>query len=158
MAYANPTTKRDQVLAQLNTNLAAIATPTYSIDVKRVLTYEGQQIVLGGENPSIAIVPIRDVRTKALACAVDEYTMSVQLMGVMRIDSSTNAWKSKIHLLAGDIQQVIANDRQLSGTAVYIEVDEVDISDASVSGNRTLAVCAVSATIVYRIGVADVTT
>lgn len=158
MAYANATTKRDQVLAQLNTNLAAITPPDFSIDVKRVLTYEAQRLVLGGENPAIAIIPLADTRTRALICSVDEYTMRVQILGVMRIDASTNAWKNKISLLAGDIQQTIANDRQLTGTAVYIEVDEVDISDASVSGNRALAVCSVSATIVYRIGVADVTT
>lgn len=158
MPYANATTKRDQVLAQLHTNLEAIAPPTYSIDVKRVLTYQAQRLVLGGENPAIAIMPTTDRRTAALACANDQYEMTVEVIGVMRVDASANAWKSKIQLLAGDIQQVVSNDRQLSGKAVYVEVEGVDISDASVSGNRTLAVCSVTLTIVYRVGVADVTT
>ena len=158
MAYANATTKRDQVLAQLHTNLAAIATPTYANNVKRVFTYDAQRLVLGGETPAIAIVPVTDTRIRALACSSDEYRMLVQIVGVLRVDSSASAWKSKIQLLAGDIQQVIANDRQLTSKAIYIEVDEVDISDAPVSGNRVLAVCAVAATIVYRVGVLDVTT
>ena len=158
MAYANATTKRDQVLAQLHANLVAIATPTYGNNVKRVFTYDAQRLVLGGETPAIAVIPITDTRVRALACSSDEYRMNIQIVGVLRVDPSASAWKSKIQLLAGDIQQVIANDRQLTSKAIYIEVDEVDISDAEVSGNRVLAVCAVAATIVYRVGVLDVTT
>tara|TARA_R110000782_G_scaffold259110_2_gene349325 strand:+ start:36895 stop:37371 length:477 start_codon:yes stop_codon:yes gene_type:complete len=157
MAYANATTKRDQMLAQLVANMSAIAAPAYAHDVKRVFLYEGHRLVLGGENPAIAVVPIGDARIRSLACAADEYRMTVQLAGVLRVDPSTNTWKNKIGLLAGDIQQAIANDRQLTQKAVYIEVDEVDISDAAVSGNRNLAVCVVSATIIYRVSVADVT-
>ena len=52
----------------------------------------------------------------------------------------------------------IANDRQLAGKAIYVEVSDLDIADASGEGNRTLAVCIVTATIVYRVGVSDVTT
>ena len=157
MAYANTTTKRAQVLAQLVANLAAIASPGHAHTVKRVFLYEGHQLVLGGENPAIAVVPIADARVRALACAADEYRMTVQIAGVLRVDSSTNVWKDQIGLLAGDIQQTLSNDRQLTGKAVYIEVDEVDVSDAAVSGNRNLAVCVVSATIIYRVSVADVT-
>lgn len=158
MPYANSTTKRSQVLAQLHTNLEGIATPDFSIDVRRVLTYQSQRLVLGGENPAIAIVPTAERRLRALTCDSDEYQMTAQLIGVMRVDASANAWKDKIHLLAGDIQQTIANDRQLSGKAIYVEVSDLDIADASGEGNRTLAVCVVTATIVYRVGVSDVTT
>lgn len=158
MAYTNTTTKRDQVLTQLASNLNAIAPSTYKYDVKRVVVYEAQRLVIGGETPAIAISPVGDTKGRSLACAQDEYTMTVNILGVMRVDASANAWKSKIQLLAGDIQQAIANDRQLSGKAVYVEVDEVDIADASASGNRTLCACVVTATIVYRVGVADITT
>ncbi len=158
MAYANSTTKRSQVLAQLHSNLAAIAPPTNSIEVKRVLTYQAQRLVLGGQNPAIAIVPVNDSRLRALTCDSDEYQMTAQIIGVMRVDASANAWKDKISLLAGDIQQTIANDRQLSGKAIYVEVENLDISDASTEGSRTLAVCVVTASIVYRVGVSDVTT
>ena len=158
MAYANTTTKRDQVLTQLASNLNAIAPSAYKYDVKRVVVYEAQKAVLGGETPAIMIAPVADSKGRSLACAQDEYTMGVQMIGVLRVDSSTNAWKSKIQLLAGDIQQAVANDRQLSGKAVYVEIDEVDIADASTLGNRTLCACVVTATIVYRVGVSDITT
>ncbi len=158
MAYANSTTKRSQVLAQLNANLAAIAQPDFSTDVARVLTYQSQRLSLGGQNPAIAIVPSADRRIRALACDSDEYEMTAQIIGVLRVDASANAWKDKIHLFGGDIQQTIANDRQLAGKAIYVEVSDLDIADASGEGNRTLAVCIVTATIVYRVGVSDVTT
>jgi hypothetical protein len=158
MAYANPTSKRTQVLDQLVANLSAISTPTYSTTPARVMLYRSSRIALGGQMPMIAVIPVEDTRTRAFTCAQDEYQMRVEIVCVERNDpTSTNDWHDSIALMVGDVQQALANDRQLSGEAVYIEVESTDISDMEMEGNRVLAVGTVSAVILYRVSTTDVT-
>lgn len=158
MAYANTTSKRDQVLEALRANMDAITPPDYEFDVKRALIMRGAQAVKGGEMPTIVVIPAADERTQALACAVDEYSMSVEIFGALRVNPTGDAWRSQAHLLVADIQFAINQDRQLGGSAVYVEVDSTDIADAEVLGGRSLALVRVDCTVVYRISVSDPTT
>ena len=160
MAYTNSTSKRSQVLAALEATLGGIAAPTYGTDVKRASVMRAAQLtVAGGEMPAVAAVPVEDSRVRSLACNSDEYRMRVEIVCARRADpTSSQQWQDQIHLFAAAVQQAIANNRQLSGTAVCIEVEGVEVADFEADGNRSLNMAVVSAVIVYRVGVSDVTT
>lgn len=157
MPYANATTKRTQVLEALRASLATIATPDFATDVKRVWVYSGHRLQMGGEMPAIAVLPTEENRTKSLACASDEYSMGIEIVGASRVTTDTDGWQASIESLVGDIQQLLNNDRQLGGSVVYIEANGAVVSDALTTGAGALAVASVPCTLVYRVSVADVT-
>ena len=154
----NDTSKRGAVLEALRTRMAAISKAEgYWTDVAQARTYAAHKLALGTVMPAIGIIPTADTRTRALICAEDEYRMTVEIIGVIRVATEADEWREQCHRFAGDVQQALSNDRQLGGAAVFIEVDDVEIADSYTGGGQgVLAGFAVTASIVYRISVADV--
>ena len=158
MTYTNDKTKRGRVLDALVTLLEGITQANGCFfDVKRVHLLSAWQTAFGKVYPAIAVVVSDDERVRSLACAADEYRMDVDIVGVIGVPSRSTEWVDEIHRLLGDIQQRLADDRQLGGLVSYIEVNSTDVSSLDTEGQGLTAVCAVSCSILYRVSVADVT-
>ena len=158
MSYAFETSKRGRVLEALRTLMASITVANgYWTDVKIVRTYSAHKTALGTVMPGICILPTGDERTEARICAEDEYRMTVEIIGALRVDATSDAWKEQAHKFAGDVQQAISSDRQLGGLVIYVEAENLEVADADTSGGSShLAGFALATTIVYRVSVADV--
>tara|TARA_R110000796_G_scaffold118246_2_gene231665 strand:+ start:189 stop:674 length:486 start_codon:yes stop_codon:yes gene_type:complete len=156
--YEFTTSKRGRVLEALRLLMASITVANgYWTDVQVARTYSAHKTVLGSAMPAVCVLPTADNRTEARICAEDEYRMTVEIIGAVRVAGESDSWKEQAHKFAGDVQQALSSDRQLGGLVVFMEAEGLEIADADTSGGMaTLSGFALATTIVYRVAVADV--
>jgi len=138
---------KHDVLEQLRSNLAAIATPGYHHDVRKAEVFGGQEIQLGRSLPCVVIVPERDVVDKYLTCQRIQSVMDCTVYGAVRVIPGSSMWRKSIQWLLADIKAAVNADFQLSGKAIYIDLVSEDLPEII---DSNIAVGSVSLRVAYR--------
>ncbi len=147
MVYPTGSPVKHDLLDQLRTNFAAIATPDYKHNVRRAEVFGGQEIQLGRALPAVVIVPDRDQVSRYLTCQRIESIMEITAYGAVRIVPGSSAWRESVQWLLADIRKAVTADIQLSGKAVYVDLVGEDLPELV---DSNIAVGQVQLRVAYR--------
>lgn len=146
-------TIRKNILDDIKTQMAAIATPTFENDVKEVfLTH--RTAIQTTERPAIVIHDLQGDASRRMIRDAYQHTMRLEFIGVVA-DPEGDERKDSMSSLLGDMREQIAKNETWAGNAIATVIEANVPSGAE--GEEPFGTDRITARIIYRAKTEDPT-